>query len=153
MALFLFIGGADYVSIFIILVLIYIFGILVFWLSKKLLQKVQKDASDRKINILSTVCAILITPAFLIVLTHGLTKLLSKKTQQERTSYQYKKVERELLNDSIIGMSKAQIVELFGENDTTQSVMRYDLSVPNAEEKFILELKFEDGRLINFRRN
>ena len=152
MSLFLLIVGADFLSIFIIFVLIFIFGVLVFWISRKVLRKVQKDASNRKINILSSICGVLITPVFLVVLAYGLIELRPKKSEEESTRHHYESMEKELSRDIKIGMSKTQIVELFGENDTTQSIMEYDLSIPEAKGKYILELNFEDGRLTNFER-
>jgi hypothetical protein len=41
---------------------------------------------------------------------------------------------------------------VLGDSDTTQSTMVYDMSLPEAKAKYVVEINFENGRLSGFRR-
>jgi hypothetical protein len=45
-----------------------------------------------------------------------------------------------------------EVLEVLGDNDTTQSVMVYDLSLSEEKGTFMLEIKFDNGRLSSFQR-
>jgi hypothetical protein len=61
-------------------------------------------------------------------------------------------IEQDVREDLKIGMPKTEVVEIFGDVDTTQSVLIYDLSLPEAEEKYMLEITFDDAGLKDFKR-
>lgn len=62
-------------------------------------------------------------------------------------------MEEDIREDVKIGMSKTEVVGLFGEVDTTQSVLVYDLSLPEAKEKYLLEITFDTKGLKDFKRH
>lgn len=61
-------------------------------------------------------------------------------------------MEEDIREDLKVGMSKTEVVGLFGEADTTQSVLVYDLSLPDAKEKYMLEITFDTKGLKEFKR-
>ena len=61
-------------------------------------------------------------------------------------------MEEDIRNDLKVGMSKTEVVGLFGETDTTQSILIYDLSLPDAKEKYMLEITFDEEGLKDFKR-
>jgi len=61
-------------------------------------------------------------------------------------------MDEDIKDDLKIGMSKTEVVELFGEVDTTRSVLVYDLSLPKAKERYFLEITFDTKGLKDFKR-
>ena len=61
-------------------------------------------------------------------------------------------MDEDIGEDLKIGMSKTEVVELFGQADTTQSILIYDMSLPEAKEKYILEITFDNDGLKDFKR-
>ena len=66
MLLFLMGVGLDLPTIGFIVLLLLIFGRLIFWLSKKLFQKVLKDSSEGTIKLLSRVSTFILSPIMVI---------------------------------------------------------------------------------------
>jgi len=62
----LFLVGADIQTSVIILIVMILFGLLIFRVSKRIFRKTLKGASDRTINIISRVCAFLLSPLIIV---------------------------------------------------------------------------------------
>ena len=58
--------GVDLPTIGLLVLLLLVFGRLIFWLTKKLLRKVLRDASDKKVKLLSRVSAFILSPVIVI---------------------------------------------------------------------------------------
>jgi hypothetical protein len=148
--------GVDLPTIGLIVLLLLIFGRLIFWLSKKLFRKVLKDSSDGKIKLLSRVSAFILSPIMVIgslaLLIYISTPSVPRESEEEIERSHYEMMDEDIKNDLKIGMSKTEVVELFGEADTTRSVLVYDLSLPEAKEKYFLEIMFDTKGLKDFKR-
>lgn len=72
----LFLMGIDFSGLLLVLFLLVIFGILIFRLSRSFFRITLKGASDRKINVLSRVCAFFLTPLLVIGILAIVTMLL-----------------------------------------------------------------------------
>jgi heme/copper-type cytochrome/quinol oxidase subunit 4 len=150
----LFMVGGDYPTLVIILLIILGFGVMIFRFLRKIFRKMMKEASDRKINILSRVCAIVLAPILVIgslVLSIVIYVEMTQGSEEDMITYHYEALD-EMVEDLELGMSKSEVLELLGENDTTQAVMIYNLSVPEAKEKYILELSFNGKKLTKVQR-
>lgn len=153
----LFLMGVDLPTIGLIVLLLLIFGRLIFWLTKKLLRKTMKDSSEEKIKTLSRVSAFILSPTIVIGALALLIYISSiqatpRESDEEMERNHYEMMEEDLREDLKIGMSKTDVVGLFGEADTTQSVLIYDLSLPDGKEKYILEITFDSKGLTDFKR-
>jgi len=148
--------GFDFPALLLLLFLMIIFGLLIFRLSRRVFRRTLKGASDKKINVLSRVCAIFLAPLLLVgilaAFMYAVMEMAPEESNEEMTSHHYKMMEKDIAKDLKPGMSKTEVLALFGESDTTQSVMVYDLSLPAAKEKYILEITFEQHQLSSFRR-
>ena len=152
----LFLMGVDLPTIGLLILLLLVFGRLIFWLTKKLLRKVLKDSSDEKIKLLSRVSAFILSPVIVIgslaLFIYISIQNAPKESDEEMTRNHYKMMEEDIREDLKVGMSKTEVVGLFGEADTTQSVLVYDLSLPDAKEKYMLEITFDTKGLKEFKR-
>ena len=146
----------DLPTIVVISLLLFVFGLLIFRLSRTLLRRIIKDTSNRNINLLSGVCAFILSPIIVMgifaLIIYISTESASKESEEELVRNHYQMMDEDIAEDLKIGMSKTEVVDLFGENDTTKTIMTYDLSIPKASEKYILEITFDNGGLIGFRR-
>ncbi len=61
-------------------------------------------------------------------------------------------MEDDIQADLKIGMSKTEVVKLFGDADTAKAILVYDISLPEAKEKYILEMIFDKDGLKEFKR-
>lgn len=148
-----FMGGIDLTGLVILLIVLLIFAELIYWLIRKALSHFMKDWSDRTIKILSRVSAVILSPVLIVGLsTLVMYWLVPRQSEEEQISEHYQLMEEEIAETLKIGMSKREVVASFGEVDTTESVLLYDLSVPEAKERYILEIKFNSRGLSNFRR-
>ena len=144
----LFLMGVDLPTIVLISLLLFVFGLLIFWLTKKLLRKVLKDASDRKIKLLSRFSAFILSPIIVIgslaLFIYVSIQTAPRESDEEIVKNHYEMMEEDIREDLRIGMSKTEVVGLFGEADTIQSILVYDMSLPEAKEKYILEITFSN---------
>jgi hypothetical protein len=152
----LFLMGVDLPTLVLIFLLLFIFGFLIFWLTKKLLQKVLNDTSDRKIKLLSRVSAFILSPLIVIgslaLFIYVSMQTVPGESDEEIIKNHYEMMEEDFRKDLKAGMTKKEVVELFGETDTTQSTIVYDMSLVEAKEKYILEITFDTDGLKNFKR-
>jgi hypothetical protein len=157
MLLFLMGVGVDLPTIGLIVLLLLIFGRLIFWLSKKLFRKVLKESSDGNIKLLSRVSAFILSPIMVIgslaLIIYISTQSVPRESEEEIERSHYEMMDDDIKDDLKIGLSKTEVVELFGEADTTQSVLVYDLSLPEAKEKYLLEITFDAEGLKEFKRH
>jgi hypothetical protein len=148
--------GVDLPTIGLIVLLLLVFGRLVFWLTKKLLQKVMKDSSEEKVKLLSRVNAFILSPVIvfgsLALFIYISIQAAPRESDEEIEKNHYEMMEEDIMEDLKVGMSKTEVVGLFGEADTTQSILTYDLSLPDAKEKYILEITFDTKGLKDFKR-
>ena len=151
----LFLIGVDLPTIGLIVLLLLVFGRIAFSLSMKLFRTVLKNSSDEKIKLLSRVSAFILSPIIVIgsiALFLYVSIQNAKESEEEIETHHYEMMEGDIKKELKIGMSKTEVVEIFGEVDTTQSVLVYDLSLPNAEEKYVLEITFDPKGLKDFKR-
>src|SRR5688572_33219659 len=141
--MFLFLMGVGLPDLLVIFLLLFGFGLLIFWLTKKLLRKVLKDASDRKIRFLSGLSAFILSPIIVVgslaLFIYVTIQNAPRESEEYIVSNHYEMMEEEIKEDLRIGMSKREVVGLFGQADTTQSIIVYDMSLPKAKEKYILK--------------
>jgi hypothetical protein len=148
--------GVDLPTIGLLVLLLLVFGRLIFWLTKKLLRKVLNGSSDEKVKLLSSVCAFILSPTIVIgslaLFIYISIQTAPKESDEEMERNHYEMMEVDIRKDLKVGMSKTEVVGLFGEADTTQSILVYDLSLSNAKEKYMLEIMFDSKGLKDFKR-
>ena len=148
--------GVDLPTIGLLVLLLLVFGRLIFWLTKKLLRKVLKDSSDEKVKLLSRVSAFILSPTIVIgslaLFIYVSIQTAPKESDEEMERNHYEMMEEDIRKDLKVGMSKREVVGLFGEADTTQSILTYDLSLQDAKEKYRLEITFDTKGLKDFKR-
>ena len=156
MKMLLFLIGIDYTTLLVVLLINIALGVLTFRLCRKILRRVSKGMSDRTVNTWSTLGAIVLSPtvvmgtaAFIIYLS---IETMPEESPEELEANHYAMMEEELARDLKVGTSRKRIIELFGEADTTQPTMIYDLSLPEGMNKYVLELHFDEHGLASFRR-
>lgn len=152
----LFLMGVDLPTIGLIVLLLLVFGRLIFWLTKKLLRKVLKDSSDEKVKLISRVSAFILSPIIVIgslaLFIYISIQTAPRESDEEMERNHYKMMEADIRGDLKVGMSKTDVIGLFGEADTAQSILIYDLSLPDAKEKYMLEITFDTKGLKDFKR-
>lgn len=152
----LFLIGVDVTTVVLIVILLLSIGRVVFWLIKKLLRKVSQRSSDKNIILLSTVSAFILSPiivlgSFALSIYTSIQKA-PRESDEEIERNHYEMIEDDIRKELRVGMSKADVVKLFGEADTAQAVLIYDLSLPDAKEKYVLEITFDTKGLKGFKR-
>jgi len=156
MLLFLLGVGLDFPTIILISFILFLFGVLISRFSKRILRKAIRETSDRTINTLSSICAIFLAPVLLIgiltIIVFVSTPEIPRQSEEVMISEHYKMMEEDFAGELRIGMSKIEVMEKFGQIDTAGSVLLLDLSVPDAKEKYFLEITFEEEGLTSFRR-
>lgn len=152
----LFLMGVDLPTIGLLVLLLLVFGRLIFWLVKKLLRRILINSSDRKIKLLSRVSAFILSPVIVIgslaLFIYLSIETAPQESDEEMEKNHYEMMEEDIREDLKIGMSKTDVIELFGNADTTQSVLVYDLSLPEAREKYMLEITFDSKGVKDFKR-
>ena len=132
------------------------FGLFIFWLTKKLLRLLWKDASEQKIKLISRLSAIILSPVLLVgtlaLFIYSSIPTTPKEPEGQHERDYYQMMEEDLRTDLKAGMTKSEVVRLLGKVDTTQSVLVYDLSLQDAKEKYILEITFNTKGLKDFKR-
>jgi len=148
--------GVDLPTIVLFFLQLFVFGLLIFWLTKKLLRKVLKDASERKIKLLSRFSAFILSPIIVIgclaLFFYVSIQTAPRESDEEIVRHHYEMMEEDIGEDLRMGMSKTEVVSLLGETDTTQSTLTYDMSLSEAKEKYILEITFNKDGLMDFKR-
>jgi hypothetical protein len=151
----LFLIGIDLPTAIIISFLIFLIGSLSFKISRFAWRKLLKDQSKIFVHRLAVISAFVLTPCLCVGLFLLIVSIVEQTTQisdEEVAEIHYRILEEDLPEDLVIGMSKSDVINRFGETDTTKSVWTYDLSLPRAKEKYILEVQFENGKLIRYGR-
>ena len=154
--MFLFLMGVDVLSTVGFLFLLTLFGLLAFYVSQILFRKLLKNASEERIDKLSRISAAILAPvlliAFFVLLWYAVSQSAPKLSAEEEKQLYYETMEEDLRKDLEVGMSKTDVFQIFARGDTTQSVIVYDLSLPEKKGEYMLEITFENGRLTSFRR-
>jgi hypothetical protein len=104
--MFLFMMGVDLLEMIVLLCVILVLGQLVFLLARMLFRKTLKDATERKIKILSRVSAFILTPAIVLaafVLLYFYLSAQDGTTQSEGESAQgnYQVTEKSLKHETL----------------------------------------------------
>lgn len=154
--MFLILIGADRSIMIILILTVLACGLLIYWMSKKLLRRVLTGTSDLKIKAFSMISAFILSPpivlGFLALFIYLTIQDPRRQSPEEIAKDQYQMMEEDFKDDLKIGMSKTQVTQLFGEVDTTGSVLIYDMSLRGAKEQYILELTFDNKGLKDFKR-
>ena len=112
----LFLMGVDLPTIVLISLLLFVFGLLIFWLTKKLLRNVLKDASDRTIKLLSRFSAFILSPIIVIgslaLFIYVSIQTAPRESDEEIVKNHYEMMEEDIREDLRIGMSKTEVVGL-----------------------------------------
>jgi hypothetical protein len=153
----LFMMGVWLLDLVVICLLLFGIGFLISWLTKKLVRKVWPAASDRKTKLLSRLTAFILSPVILIgsftlFFYEESIQTAPKESKEEMVKNHYMMMEEDFNRLLKKGMSKTEVVELFGVTDTAQSVLVYDLSLSDEKEKFLLEITFDANGLKEFKR-
>jgi len=148
--------GVDLPTIGLMVLFLLVFGRLIFWLTKKLFRKVLKDSSNEKVKLLSRVSAFILSPIIVIgslaLFIYISIQTAPKESEEEMERNHYEMMEEDIGENLREGMSKTEVFGLFGEADTTQAVLVYDLSLMNAKDKYLLEITFDTKGLKDFKR-
>lgn len=108
--------GVDLPTIVLISLLLFVFGLLIFWLTKKLLRNVLKDASDRTIKLLSRFSAFILSPIIVIgslaLFIYVSIQTAPRESDEEIVKNHYEMMEEDIREDLRIGMSKTEVVGL-----------------------------------------
>jgi hypothetical protein len=153
----MFLMGAGLPELAVILLLCILFGWLIYRISRRLLRRALMGASGKKINVLSLVSAAVLSPATVIA-SLALLVFLSAESYDMPESDEgserrlYRMMEKDLSKKLAPGMSKAEVAAICGESDTTNSVVVYDLSLPGADKKYLLEVTYDKHGLKEFKR-
>ena len=154
--MFLFLTGVGVPELVVISLILFAFGLLISWLTKKLLRRVLEDPSDRKIKLLSRLSAFILSPTIVIgsltLFIYVSIQNAPRESEEDIVRNHYEIMDEDIGEDLKIGMSKREVVELFGQADTTHSILIYDMSLPEAKEKYILEITFDSDGLKDFKR-
>ena len=146
----------DVPTVATILILLVLSWFLVFYVSRAILRKTVKEASAEKIKRLSRVSAFILSPVLLIgacsLLVYIMIEMTPQLSPEEEAIQYYEMMDQSIQEDLKVGMSKMDVLEVLGDTDTTQSAMIYDMSLPEAKDKYVVEINFENGRLSNFRK-
>lgn len=148
--------SVDLTTIVLITLLLLVFGQLIFWLAKKLLRKILKDPADGKVKALARVSAFILSPIIVLgslaLFIYVSIQTAPRESDEEIVRNHYQMMEEDIREELKVGQSKTEVVLLFGEADTTQSTLVYDLTLPQAKEQYILEITFDRGELKDFKR-
>lgn len=145
--------GTDVQTLALLLVLLIVIGAVIYWFMKKLFRRLMKAASEQKIRFVSKLASVILSPAIVFgSLAISMYASIPNQSEEERVADHYELMEGELQKDLKVGLSKTEVVRMFWEVDTTGSIMIYDLSLSDAKEKYILEIKFGSAGLESFRR-
>jgi hypothetical protein len=154
--MFLFLIGVAVQELVLFLLFVLGFGLLIFWLTKKVLRLLWKDGSEQKIKLISRLSAIILSPVLLIgslaLFIYSSIPTTPKESEGQHERDYYQMMEENLRADLKVGLTKSEVVGLLGEADTTQSVLTYDLSLEDAKEKYVLEITFDTKGLKDFKR-
>lgn len=105
--------GVDLTTIVLIALLLFVFGQLIFRLTRKLLRKVMKDWPDRKIKLLSRVSAVILSPiiviGFLALFIYVSIQTAPRESDKEMKRNHYEMMEEDIRADLKIGMSKTEV--------------------------------------------
>jgi hypothetical protein len=152
----LFLMGVDLPTLVLFLVILFGLGLFIFWLTRKLFRRILKHTSEQKIKLLSRISAFILSPVILVgfqaLFIYMLMQDVRVESDEKIADSHYQIMEQDLREDLKPGMSKTDVVELLGETDTVRSTLIYDLSLPQAKEKYILEITFDREGLKDFKR-
>lgn len=147
----LFLMGIDIPGLFVVLFVFTGFGLGFFLLCRYIFKKLFRHFSEKRIVVLSILSMWILVPLFFILLYVILVQF-PQDSDTARLERYYENLEENYLNELKEGMTKMEVIDLMGENDTTKNIMVYDLSLPNMESKYILTIEFEKNRAVNFTR-
>ena len=112
----LFLMGVDLPTIVLISLLLFVYGLLIFLLTNKLLRNVLKDASDRTIKLLSRFSAFISSPIIVIgslaLFIYVSIQTAPRESDEEIVKNHYEMMEEDIREDLRIGMSKTEVVGL-----------------------------------------
>lgn len=147
--------GADVPSLILVFLFMLLVGWLIFRLARRLLTRTIKDATEKKVKLLATIISFVLSPLIvigLIVLVLFVTIDMTEVNDEDIETEHYQAIEKDLSQDLKPGMTKVEVFRVFGWGDTTKSVMTYDLSPEEASGKYVIEIKFENGKLTGYER-
>lgn len=151
----LFLMGIGLFEVVLLFLLLLGCGLFIFWLTKKILRKTLKGASDRQIKLFSGISAFILSPVLVIGSLAVFIYIAMQNTPESDEAFEknhYSMMQESVQDNLKTGMTKTEVVEILGETDTTQSILVYDLSLPKAKEKYILEITFDKDGLRDFKR-
>ena len=160
-ATLLFMMGIDLASVFVILFLLTGFALAIFFLSTYVLQKIFRDLSKKRIFLFSVLSVWILIPVAFLILFWILVELtpndqtivpdpafqydhsdLSEEEYYESLDVAYRELKK--------GMTKREVLELLGDNDTTTNTMVYDFSLPRGKNKYVLVVEFENNEVVSY---
>ncbi len=147
--------GIDLPELVVFIVILAVIGTGVFYAIRPLIRRIFPGWSARSVATTARVIAFVLPPvllalAFYIALYDQFNP--SEEHIEQRAAIHYGMMEEELNRDLTVGMPKADALMNFAITDTAQSSYELDLSLAGAKTKYILELKFEGGKLKEFGR-
>ena len=99
----LFLMGVDLPTILLLVLLLLVFGRLIFWLTTKLLRRALKDTSDEKVKILSRVSAFILSPVIvigsLVLFIFISIQTAPQESDEEMTKNHYEMMEEDIRED------------------------------------------------------
>lgn len=144
--------GFDVAGMFLMLFLFTGFGLGIFFISKYFLGKVFSRFSEKRIFLLSILSVWVIVPLIYMVVIWTVFQFNSQGSSVSSDEY-YEYLDEGYLDKLKEGMTKREVIDLIGENDTTKNTIVYDLSLSSSEGKYKLTIEFEGGKVVDFSRN
>jgi predicted nuclease of restriction endonuclease-like RecB superfamily len=120
-----------------------------FYVSTYILSKLLKKESKSSIHRWSLSASLLATPQIVGLLIFLFIQTKTPSDQESEKRY-YHRLEKEIAEHALIGKTKEQVVELFGDGDTTKTTLIYDFSLPQADQKYILVITFKGNQVLTY---
>jgi hypothetical protein len=160
----LFLMGIDLPAVYVILFIFTGFALGIFFLSRYALMKLFKHLSQKRIFLFSVLSVWVLVPMAFIVLFLVLVQLAPgqdspiaddflRHGDSAMTEEEYYEGFDGLYNALKRGMTKREVVELIGINDTTKNTLIYDFSLPDGKNKYVLTIEFENNEVVTFTKN
>lgn len=147
-----FLMGIDLPGLIVLVVILSIIGTGIFYAIRPLIRKAFSGWSASAIATMSRVIAFILSPALLALVVYIIIYDDLHPDPLRLEQEHYAMLEEELNRELKIGMPKAEALDFFWHTDTTHSSYEFDLSPSEAKEKYLLEVKFEGGKLKSFER-
>jgi hypothetical protein len=71
-------------------------------------------------------------------------------SDEEREQSYYQDIDQQIKENELIGKTKEEVIEIFGETDSTTTTLIYDFTFRESSAKYILEIEFDNNRVVRY---